>query len=268
MAELAWEVARHLPYLRRYARAILGDRMRGDASVRACLERLLPWAAELDTDAVKLQLYRTLHHFWSEAADGVPEREPIPTLVENQAIVAARVGHLSPTKRQILVLTALEGFTLAEAATVVGISVAAAQALLDQAKEEMRSQRASRILIIEDEPVIALDIAATVRQSGHTVVGIASTHRDAVKVAGKETPELILADIQLADDSSGLEAVQEILRDRYVPVVFITAFPERLLTGARPEPTFLITKPFDTDTLRVSISQALSVGMVEHLALQ
>jgi CheY-like chemotaxis protein/DNA-directed RNA polymerase specialized sigma24 family protein len=270
MAELAWEVARHLPYLRRYARAILGDRERGDATVRACLESLLPRAAELGVDDVKLQLYRALHHLWTQDGTTVPEQEPVPVLMENQTIVAARVGHLSPTKRQILVLTVLEGFSLPEAAAVMGLSLAAAEALLGQAKEELRSQRASRVLIIEDEPVIALDIAATVRQSGHTVVGIASTHRDAVAVADRETPELILADIQLADDSSGLDAVQEILQDRYVPVVFITAFPERLLTGTRPEPTFLITKPFDADTLRVSISQALSAGgaIVGHVAPQ
>jgi CheY-like chemotaxis protein/DNA-directed RNA polymerase specialized sigma24 family protein len=266
MAELAWEVARHLPYLRRYARAILGDRERGDATVRACLESLLPRVGELELDDVRLQLYRALHRLWSQEGAAVPEQEPVPVLMENQAIVAARVGYLSPTKRQILVLTVLEGFSLAEAAMVMGLSPAVAEALLAQAKAELRNQRSSRVLIIEDEPIIALDIAATVRQSGHTVVGIASTHRDAVEAAGRETPELILADIQLADDSSGLEAVQEILRDRYVPVVFITAFPERLLTGTRPEPTFLITKPFDADTLRVSISQALSggLGIAQH----
>lgn len=268
MAELAWEVARHLPYLRRYARAILGDPERGDATVRACLESLLPRASELEPGDVKLRLYQALHHLWAQG-EGAMMAEPAPGLMENQTIVAARVGHLSPTKRQILVLTVLEGFSVEQAAAVMGLSVPAAAALLGQAKEELRTQRASRVLIIEDEPIIALDIAATVQQSGHTVVGIASTHRDAVEAAGRETPELILADIQLADDSSGLEAVQEILRDRYVPVVFITAFPERLLTGARPEPTFLITKPFDADTLRVSISQALSAGMGRaHVALQ
>jgi CheY-like chemotaxis protein/DNA-directed RNA polymerase specialized sigma24 family protein len=262
MVELAWEVARHLPYLRRYARAILGDREQGDANVRACLESLLPRAGDLAGGDLKVQLYRALHGVWGRDGRAVPEHEPVPPLMENQTIVAARVGHLSPTKRQILMLTVLEGFTLPDAAEVMGLSLAAAEALLGQAKEELRAQRASRILIIEDEPIIALDIATTVQQSGHTVVGIAATHRDAVALAEREGPELILADIQLADESSGLEAVQEILRERYVPVVFITAFPERLLTGTRPEPTFLITKPFDAETLRVSISQVLAAAIV------
>jgi CheY-like chemotaxis protein len=138
----------------------------------------------------------------------------------------------------------------------------AAAALLDEAKADLRSQRATRILIIEDEPIIALDIATTVERSGHTVVGFASTHKEAVALAREHQPELVLADIQLADDSSGLDAVREILDDADVPVIFITAFPERLLTGERPEPTFLITKPFDSDTLHISISQALAMAAV------
>ncbi len=266
MAELAWEVARHLPHLRRYARAILGDRERGDANVRACLEDILRRdggfrARVWGESEVRLLLYRSLHGVWTREASAVPQQEPSPALMENSAIVAARVGQLNPAKRQILVLTALEGFSVPDAAAVMGLPLPAAEALLAQAKEELRWQKASRILIIEDEPVIALDIATTIRRSGHTVVGVAATHKEAVAVAGREAPELILADIQLADDSSGLEAVREIASGRHLPVVFITAFPERLLTGERPgEPTFLITKPFDAETLRVSISQALAAG--------
>jgi CheY-like chemotaxis protein/DNA-directed RNA polymerase specialized sigma24 family protein len=269
MVELSWEVARHLPHLRRYARAITGDRNRGDANIRACLESLLPEAADLADQNVRLELYRALHTVWGRHVGGAPGHGPMPPLMEDRAIVAARVGHLALAKRQVLVLTVLEGFTLPEAAAVMGLSLPAASALLRQAREELRAQKPTRILIIEDEPVIALDIASTVRESGHSVVGVAATRRDAVDVADREEPELILADIQLADDSSGLEAVEEILRERRLPVVFITAFPDRLLTGARPEPTFLVTKPFDAETLRVSISQALSAGTpARQLALQ
>ena len=69
---------------------------------------------------------------------------------------------------------------------------------------------------------------------------------------------MVLADIQLADGSSGIDAVNEILHSRFeVPVIFITAYPERLLTGERPEPTFLITKPFLPDMVKALVSQAL-----------
>jgi CheY-like chemotaxis protein len=73
----------------------------------------------------------------------------------------------------------------------------------------------------------------------------------------KKKPGLVLADIQLADGSSGLDAVNEMLKSFSVPVVFITAYPERLLTGERPEPAFLITKPFQPETVKAVISQAL-----------
>lgn len=70
-------------------------------------------------------------------------------------------------------------------------------------------------------------------------------------------PELVLADIQLADGSSGIDAVNRILATKNLPVIFITAFPERLLTGERTEPTFLITKPFLPDMVKALVSQAL-----------
>ena len=220
----------------------------------------------LDGGDVKLLLYRTLHGVWRQTG-GPPEQGPVGPVVENEAIVAARVGQLGPAKRQILMLTVLEGFSVAEAAAVMGLSLACAQSLLGQAKEELRWQRPSRILIIEDEAIIALDVATTIRASGHTVVGIATTHDEAVAMARSGAPELLLADIQLADDSSGLEAAREILGGRYLPVIFITAFPERLLTGTRPEPTFLLTKPFDAETLRIAIAQALAATRVKAPAL-
>jgi CheY-like chemotaxis protein len=119
-------------------------------------------------------------------------------------------------------------------------------------------QPATAILIIEDEPVIALDVKRSVEAYGHRVTGIATTHREAVELVRADPPSLVLADIQLSDDSSGIDAVLEILGHYQVLVIFITAFPERLLTGERPEPAFLITKPFDPETLGVAISQAVA----------
>ena len=267
MADSAREVAQHLPYLRRYARAITGAQGRGDDLVAAALRLLLSERGSgAGDDAAgdhRLALFRALHDVvrertaGAEAGSGGPDGEPF---LADGGILAYRVEHLTPAKRQILLLTSLEGFAPEAAARVLRLEPRDAAALLDAAKAELRSQRATRILIIEDEPVIALDIATTVERGGHTVVGFATTHKEAVALAEEHRPELILADIQLADDSSGLDAVREILDRVEVPVIFITAFPERLLTGLRPEPTFLITKPFDPDTLHVSISQALAMA--------
>jgi len=61
----------------------------------------------------------------------------------------------------------------------------------------------------------------------------------------------------LADNSSGLDAVNELLRSFEMPVIFITAYPERFLTGERPEPAFLISKPFQPAMVSAIASQAL-----------
>jgi CheY-like chemotaxis protein len=258
MAELGRQIARHLPYLRRYARAITGSQASGDGLVAEALQRLL---GGVEGEDLRLTLYRALHDVMRRH-HAQTEGEPAGTehLLANGEILAYRLEHLAPPRRQVLVLTALEGFTLDDVAQIMRLEPRVAGDLLEDAKADLRSQRATRILIIEDEPIIALDLAQTVERAGHTVVGIASTHKEAVALAREHRPELILADIQLADDSSGLDAVREILSEADVPVIFITAFPERLLSGERPEPTFLITKPFDTDTLHVSISQALAMA--------
>jgi CheY-like chemotaxis protein len=113
------------------------------------------------------------------------------------------------------------------------------------------------VLIIEDEPLIAAELKRILGELGHRVTSIARTHKDAMKAAAVQKPGLVLADIRLADGSSGLDAVNEILGGFTVPVVFITAYPEKLMTGERPEPTFLIAKPFREEAVKAIVSQVL-----------
>jgi len=260
-SELALDIARQLPFLRRYARALTGDQQLGDHLVRDCLERLLAGSAALDAGSVKLSLFRLLSRRFAAIAASGEHHEGVGTTIENARIVAERVARLGSARRQILLLSTLEGFPPAHVAAILERPEEAVRAELASAKHDLRAQPPTRILIIEDEPVIALDVARIVEGSGHSVTGIATTHREAVDLARAEQPGLVLADIQLSDDSSGIDAVKEILEHYQVPVIFITAFPDRLLTGERPEPTFLITKPFDPEILNVAISQALASAL-------
>ena len=164
---------------------------------------------------------------------------------------------MTPRPRQAFLLRTVEGFTAEQVAQIMSISRAEAEDLVKAAGIEIAQQGATDVLIIEDEPIIALDIETLVEELGHHVCGVARTRTEAVAAAIAKKPGLVLADIQLADGSSGLDAVNDILNAFDVPVIFITAYPERLLTGDRPEPAFLITKPFQPDALRASISQAL-----------
>ena len=253
---LGQAIAPHLPYLRRYGRAISGSQQSGDALVARLLETLVANPDAVDTGHdLRIQLYRMVHdNFGLVAARAQPAEEAVAPEI---AIADARLRRIPSLARQALLLTAVEGFSHEETGRIVGRDAAAVDKLIHEATDEIDRQTRARILIIEDEPIIAMDIEKIVRDLGHDVVAVATTHSEAVAEAQKHQPGLVLADIQLADNSSGIEAVQEILTDVTVPVIFITAFPERLLTGDRPEPAFLLTKPYQPATLRAAISQVL-----------
>ena len=140
---------------------------------------------------------------------------------------------------------------------ILSITVAQVDDLVLQAGREIADRVATDVLIIEDEALIAQDIEFIAQDLGHRVIGVARTHQEALALAQTKRPGLILADIQLADGTSGLNAVNELLQSFSAQVIFITAYPERLLTGERPEPAFLISKPYKTDVVKATISQAL-----------
>ncbi|MBS7542306.1 response regulator [Ancylobacter oerskovii] len=246
-------VAQHLPFLRRYARALSGSQTAGDAYVTALLETLIAEPGVLDNPAgPRIALYQLLTRLWNSVTlNGRAEPGPPPIKGEQ------RLSHITPPVRQAFLLVSLEGFTEEEAAAVLDIDVATLRNLVEEAGRELAAEIATDVLIIEDEPFIALDLEGLVESLGHRVTGIARTHSEAVSLARRKPPGLVLADIQLADGSSGLEAVNELIENVEVPVIFITAYPERFLTGIRPEPAFLIAKPFQPSMVAAVISQAL-----------
>jgi DNA-directed RNA polymerase specialized sigma24 family protein len=247
-------LAPHLPYVRRYARALTGDQTTGDHYVRVALEALAAGEKVLEANLTpRVALYHVFHAIWCQT--GAQLEGPADAAGDEDA--NARLMRIAPRSRQAFLLTALEGFTPSETAQILGASFDEVEQLIAEAQAEIDAELATDVLIIEDEPVIAADIEALVKELGHTVVDIAATRTEAVDAVGRSRPGLVLADIQLADGSSGIDAVKDILSEIDVPVIFITAFPERLLTGERPEPTFLITKPFQPETVKAAIGQAL-----------
>ena len=154
-------------------------------------------------------------------------------------------------------LNAVEEFSVAEIAEVLSTTEDDVEQMLADASGDISQQVKTDIMIIEDEPLIAMDIEQLVTDLGHTVTGIARTRSEAIELYGNSSPKMVLADIQLADGSSGIDAVNDILKSADIPVIFITAYPEKLLTGERPEPTFLVTKPFNPEQVKALISQAL-----------
>ena len=249
-------LAPHLPYVRRYARALTGDQRTGDNYVRVALEALAAGEKTLDPKLTpRVALYHVFHAIW--CSSGAQLEASIEEAASPQDDAAHRLMRIAPRSRQAFLLTALEGFTPSETAQILGATFEEVEQLIAEAQAEIDTELATDVLIIEDEPVIAADIEALVRDLGHQVLDIAATRKEAADSALRHRPGLVLADIQLADGSSGVDAVKDILARFDVPVIFITAFPERLLTGERPEPTFLITKPFQPETVKAAIGQAL-----------
>jgi CheY-like chemotaxis protein len=257
---LASSIAPQLPYLRRFSRALTGSQQSGDAYVAALLEALIAEPGELKPSSeLRVALYQKFCRLWESIPINMrPGVQHETTATPRWAATAQR--HLSaipPKAREAFLLLAVEGFTSKEISVILELNEESIAGLIDEASKAIIDQVATNVMIIEDEPLIAMDLRAIVETLGHTVTGVARTHREAAKLATKPRPGLILADIQLADGSSGIDAVNQILRAFEVPVIFITAFPERLLTGAQPEPTFLITKPFTPEMVKAVVSQAL-----------
>jgi DNA-directed RNA polymerase specialized sigma24 family protein len=246
-------VSEYLPFMRRYARALSGRQSSGDAYVAAALEAILADRAAFDAaPRPRGALYKVLTRIWN-SIDLNDVSEPN----DAQLPVERRLAHITRLPRQAFLLVSLEGFSEDEAAEILDTDVAALRDLVKEAGRELAAEIATDVLIIEDEALIAMDLEHLVEDLGHRVIGVARTHSKAVSIAKAHVPGLILADIHLADNSSGLDAVNELLRSFEVPVIFITAYPERFLTGERPEPAFLIAKPFQPSAVSAVISQAL-----------
>ncbi len=239
------DLIRALPYARRYARALTGSQPAGDALVAECLRETLGGSSDLGGVTESRQvLYQGVTRLYDTGARGGQEPDG-----------------LSAKHRQLLLLTALEDVSAENAAAILGIPAEQATRQLGEARERLRASAATDVMIIEDEPIIAMDLEELVQSCGHRVVGVASTEAEAVAIAKRTRPGLILADINLGLGGDGTSAVTTILQTHYAPVIFVTAYPERLLTGDAIEPAFVITKPFEPLTLAIATYQAVTGGV-------
>ncbi|WP_099824319.1 response regulator [Oceaniglobus indicus] len=263
--DLSSQIAGDLPYLRRYARALTGSQETGDRYAAATLEAILVDRSIFDaTFTPKVALFRAFHMIW--ATSGAPTADTEDPVSRLESAALDHMSGLTNNSREALLLSTIESFTFDEIAKVMDITADEASELVGIAISEMERSMAGRVMIIEDEAIIAMDIHSIVSDMGHEVTGIARTRSAAVELASKKRPDLILTDIQLADNSSGIDAVNDILAQfEDLPVIFITAFPERLLTGDRPEPAFLISKPYTEDQVRSAVSQAMFFSSTETL---
>ena len=246
-------VAADIPYLRRYARALTGSQTRGDKYTVATVEAILRDRSDFENDrGMKVNLFKCFHAIWSTS--GQMFADPEDGL---QSRKHGLLATLTANSREALLLRTIEEFTIGDIAKIMSTEEDQVRRLIQTANKELSQIAQGRVLIIEDEPIIAADLTDIVSSLGHEVLGVARTYDEAIRLGGELTADLILADIQLADNSSGIDAVKELLLRMDALVIFITSFPERLLTGDRPEPVFLISKPFQEAQVLSAVGQAM-----------
>ena len=259
---VAWgQVAANLPYLRRYARALTGSQQTGDAFVRATLE-----AALADEDlkqslsAGRVPLYHVFNKVWSSAYLEVAD-DGAGNASRSRRRRAGPAADDHPAQSPGAAADHARGFLDRRSGRDHGIGAADVEALVQEAVDEIDRESTTSVLIIEDEPLISMQLEDLVRSLGHEVCGTAATRTQAQRSRRRADPRSGAGRHPARRrQSSGLDAVDDILAIGSVPVIFITAYPERLLTGDRPEPTYLVTKPFQESTVRAAISQALFFG--------
>lgn len=256
MVDIDRIIRKEIPYLRRYARAVTGDQKAGDQAVRAMLEHIDVHELSRSGVSLKVALFRALHEL--DEAHTLNAEQPRTSCPRDSALVPSRLLQMEDVKRKLLLLVLLERFSKRDCAVILDLAEGEATRVYDAAMAEVARQPSARVLIIEDEPIIALDLSHLVAGRGHEVVGVAAGFEDAVRLGREQMPNLILADIELSDRRDGIAAIEEITRKQNIPVIFITAFPERVLTGQGPEPTFLISKPFEPELVDVCMAQALA----------
>jgi CheY-like chemotaxis protein len=252
------QFAPHLPYLRRYARALVGSQKSGDAYVHAALTALLAGDVQVDPGiSIRAGLYKVFHAIWSSASGHIEDEMAVGAGKAPSSDPVGRLAQLDAEQRAVLLLTAVEGFSVNETAFIVDETPESVEGSIIEAQSLIERQLATRVLIIEDEPIIALDLETLVNELGHKVVAVAATRDEAVAKALVERPGLVLADINLGEGGSGIDAVSQILDSFDIPIIFVTAYPEKLLTGERPEPTYLVAKPFLPESIQATVAQAL-----------
>lgn len=259
--DISGELATHLPYLRRFARAMTGSQSSGDNFAAAALETILTDTSVLDGLDTKTGVFRVLYRIWSSAGAPVDDGES-----GLKARAQRHMAKLTEDSREALLLHTLEGFSFENIGEILGITSTEAEQLVQIARREIADAVSGSVMIIEDEAIIAMDLESILSEMGHRVTGVARTREEAVELGKADAPDLILADIQLADHSSGIDAVNDLLSalgER--PVIFITAFPERLLTGEKHEPAFLISKPYAEEQVISAVSQAMFFSSTETL---
>jgi CheY-like chemotaxis protein len=255
MDALAETLMAHLPFLRRYGRALTGTTEEGDALVTRAVETALadPAAFRLDRPAVpatRIPLYALINRLFDEGpVGGARGGDPHP--------IEQALRLLPEEQRRVFVLISLEELSFSQVAEVTGKSADWVKDSMASAQDTVRERLVANILIVEDDAIIAFDLSETVIAMGHKVAGTAATQDEALSIAAANDPTLALMDLRLAHGDSGIATAQALRERSSLPIIFVTAFAEELRQRGLEHLGPVIKKPFTREQIERAITQAV-----------
>jgi len=248
---------RHLPELRRYAHLLTGASGAGDDLVERCLQRVVRGSAAIDPKAPLCGLLRAFHEANPVAPVSPPRRVQEGGGLEERTLRA--LSELSQRERAVMLLSGTLKLAEDDIAEILRMPPAEVHAALIDARTRTARAMLGHVLIIEDDFLLASELASIVEAAGRDVCGPAASYDEAVRIAADCEPGLVLADIQLRDGRfAGIDAADAIARRHAASVVFVTAYPERLARRGEPEPVSVLPKPFDHAALRDTITRSFA----------
>ncbi len=236
--------------LRRYAFCLLGNRFLSDMAVETALNGLVSEVIAVSGRAVsRLDLYRRVN----ETARMSLKRGKVTASVGSG--LHSRLLRLTEEQRQVAALHAVIGFPYGDIASIMDKSESHVRRSYALSLLALRQEPLS-VLIIEDEALIARELQVIVTNLGLVVAGMARNRAEALRIAGKSKPQLILADYKLKNDT-GVDVVKAIRENIDANVIYVTAHPEAVAaTGERRD--LIIAKPFNPHTLERAVQRHLA----------
>lgn len=245
--------------LRQFLRALANDQLIGDEITNVLLTRI-------DMDLIegqpagnwKTALFSAALESWRTVFEG----PNVPAAFTPAAVLLSRAPE-EDIHHQAAILVDIMEFNIDDTAKILKVGKEELERLLDQARSERKKPVQGKTLVIEDEALIADEICEIAEDAGVEILGPVATRPEAVSLANSNPPDLILSDYDLGPGGTGLDAVKDITSQHNSIAIFITGFPEEVLTGEDYEPAFVLKKPYDTDAVHAAIFYALGRPRVD-----
>ncbi len=201
------------------------------------------------SEPARVPLYALLNLLFDEGGEGCPAPSPHP--------IERALGLLPEELRRVYLLVALEDLPLLDVAQIMHITPTEAMQRLGAARDGVRNTLTQRVLVVEDNPALALEIGSLVIDMGHVLCGTATNEREALELAEAEKPTLALLDVRLADGGNGVEVARALRQQKALRTILVTAFDDDLEALDARHLGQVVRKPFTPEAVKAAISRAV-----------